>query len=116
MRKRKKGRKLSRKRDQRNALLKSLASAVILKERIKTTEAKAKEVSVYVEKFITTAKKGDLASRRRLSQFFSPKIVKKLMDEIAPRYEKRGGGYTRVIKLGQRKSDGAKIAFIELVK
>lgn len=116
MRKRKKGRKLSRKRDQRNALLKSLASAVILKERIKTTEAKAKEVSVYVEKFITTAKKGDLASRRRLSQFFSPKIVKKLMDEIAPRYEKRSGGYTRVIKLGQRKSDGAKIAFIELVK
>ena len=116
MRKRKKGRKLSRKRDQRNALLKSLASAVILRERIKTTEAKAKEVSVYVEKFITTAKKGDLASRRRLSQFFSPKIVKKLMDEIAPRYEKRNGGYTRVIKLGQRKDDGAKIAFIELVK
>jgi large subunit ribosomal protein L17 len=116
MRKRKKGRKLSRKRDQRNALLKSLASAVILRERIKTTEAKAKEVSVYVEKFITTAKKGDLASRRRLLQFFSPKIVKKLMDEIAPRYEKRAGGYTRVIKLGQRKDDGAKIAFIELVK
>jgi len=116
MRKRKKGRKLSRKRDQRNALLKSLASAVILKERIKTTEAKAKEVSVYVEKFITTAKKGDLASRRRLSQFFSPKIVKKLIDEIAPRYEKRKGGYTRVIKLGQRIDDGAKIAFIELVK
>jgi len=116
MRKRKKGRKLSRERDQRNALLKSLVSAVILRERIKTTEAKAKEVSVYVEKFITTAKKGDLASRRKLLQFFSSRLVKKLMDEIAPRYQSRKGGYTRVIKLGRRKDDGAKIVFIELVK
>lgn len=116
MRKRKKGRKLSRKRDQRWALLRGLVAALILKEKIKTTEARAKEISGLAGKFITRAKKADLASRRRLSQSLSPKIVKKLMAEIAPRYQSRNGGYTRVIKLGQRKSDGAKMAFIELIK
>jgi len=116
MRKRKKGRKLSRKKDQRRALLKALSSALLLREKIKTTEAKAKEASSYTEKFITIAKKGNLASRRRLSCFFSPKIVKKLMAEIAPRYKTRKGGYTRVIKLGPRRSDGARMALIELVK
>ena len=116
MRKRKRGRKLSRKKDQRKALLKALAVAFFLKEKIKTTEAKAKEIRPFVEKFITKAKKGDLASRRLLMRFFSPKIVKKLIDEIAPRYKERGGGYTRIIKLGPRKSDGARMAIIELVK
>ena len=116
MRKRKKGRKLSRKRNQRRALLKALSSALLLREKIKTTEAKAKEVSGYTEKLITIAKKGNLASRRRLSRFFSPKIVKKLMAEIAPRYKTRKGGYTRVIKLGPRRSDGARMALIELIK
>lgn len=116
MRKRKKGRKLSRKRDQRQALMKSLATALILKEKIKSTQAKAKEVSVFVEHFITLAKKGDLSSRKRLGQFFSPKVAKKLIEEIGPRYKTRKGGYTRVIKLGSRQSDGAKIAIIELVK
>ena len=116
MRKRKKGRKLSRKKGQRRALLKSLASALILNEKIKTTEAKAKEIAPFVEKFITLGRKGNLASRRRLSRFFSSKIVKKLIDEIAPRYKTRQGGYTRIVKLGQRKSDGAKMALIEFVK
>lgn len=116
MRKFKHGRKLSRKRNQRKALLKSLASELILKEKIKTTKAKAKEVSGFVEKFITRAKKGNLASRRLLVRFFSSKIVKKLVDEIGPRYKERKGGYTRITKLGPRKSDGARIVIIELVK
>jgi len=116
MRKQKKGRKLSRKKDQRKALLKSLASALILNEKIKTTEMKSKEVSKFVEKKITKAKKGDLTARRLLSQSFSPKIVKKLVDEIGPRYKGRKGGYTRIIKLVPRKSDGARMAIIELVK
>ena len=116
MRKRKKGRKLSRKRNQRKALLRLLASALLLKEKIKTTEAKAKELSRFVEKFITRAKKGDLSSRRLLLQNFSSKIVKKLVEEIGPRYRERKGGYTRIIKLGPRKSDGAKMTIIELVK
>lgn len=116
MRKRKKGRKLHRKSDQRRALLKSLASALILNEKIKTTEAKAKEVSSFIEKFITIAKNKNLASRRLLAKFFSKKIVKKLVDEIGPRYKERKGGYIRIIKLGPRKSDGAKMVIIELVK
>ena len=116
MRKHKKGRKLSRKRDQRRALLKSLASALLLKEKIKTTEAKAKEVASFVEKQITRAKAGSLSSRRLLTRDFSPEVVKKLVNEIAPRYKERKGGYTRIIKLGPRKSNGAKMAIIELIK
>ena len=116
MRKRKKGRKLSRKRDQRKALLKSVAAALILDEKIKVTEARAKEVSGFVERFVTKAKKSDLASRRLLSRYFSPKIVKKLIEELGPRYKDRSGGYTRIRKLGPRKSDGAKMAIIELIK
>ena len=116
MKKRKKGRKLSRKTGQRKALLKSLARELFLREKIKTTEAKAKEVSVFAEKQITKAKKANLASRRLLAKNFSSKIVKKVVDEIAPRYKERRGGYTRIIKLGPRKSDGAKMAIIELVK
>ncbi|KPJ73020.1 50S ribosomal protein L17 [Parcubacteria bacterium DG_74_1] len=116
MRKRKKGRKLSRKRDQRKALLKSLANSLLLKEKIKTTEAKSKEISRFVERQISRAKIGNLLSRRLLSNFFSPRIVKKLVDEIGPRYKEKKGGYTRVIKLGRRKSDGARMAIVELVK
>jgi large subunit ribosomal protein L17 len=117
MKKQKRGRKLSLKRDQRKALLKSLITAFFLKEKIKTTEAKAKEISGKIEKIITKAKKENLASRRLLNKFLADKIVKKIITEITPRYkEKREGGYTRVIKLGPRKSDGAKMAIIELVK
>ncbi len=115
MRKLKQGRKLSREKDQRKALLKSLARAIFLHEKIKTTEAKAKEVSMFAEKCITRAKKGDLSSRRILAKYFSKDLVKKIVDEIAPKYKDRKGGYTRIIKLGPRKSDGAKMAIIELV-
>jgi len=116
MRKRKKGRKFNRKRDQRRALLNGLINSLFLKEKIQTTEAKAKEISGMAEKFITIAKKADLASIKRLNQFFNPRTVKKLVNEIAPRYTARQGGYTRVIKLGPRKSDSARMAFIELIK
>jgi len=109
-------RKFSRKRNQRRALLKSLASSLILREKIKITEAKAKETAKFLEKFITLAKKGGLHSRRILARFFSPKIVKKLIEEITPRYKERKGGYTKILKLGPRKSNGAKMAIIELVK
>lgn len=115
MRKRIKGRKFNRKRDQRKALLKTLINALILKKKIRTTEAKAREISPIVEKFITQAKKGDLHSRRLLVSSLSEKIIKKLIDEIAPQYKERKGGYTRIVKLGQRKSDGAKMAIIELI-
>jgi large subunit ribosomal protein L17 len=116
MRKLKKGRKLSRKRDQRRALLKSLASALILKEKIKTTEAKAKELRSFIEKYINRAKNSNLATKRFLLRFFSPQLVKKLVEEIGPRYKDRKGGYTRIIKLGKRKLNGARMAIIELVK
>jgi len=116
MRKRKKGRKLSRERGQRRALLKTLASSLILREKIKTTEAKAKELSVFIEKKITQAKINNLSSRRLLTKIFSREINKKLINEIAPRYQTRKGGFTRIIKLGPRPADGAKMAIIELIK
>ena len=116
MQKRKKGRKLSRNRDQRKALLKALARALFLDEKIKTTEARAKELSRFSQKCITKAKKGDLAARRYLARFFSKEVVKKLVDDIGKRYKERAGGYVRIVKLGPRKSDGAKMVIIELVK
>jgi large subunit ribosomal protein L17 len=116
MRKLKRGRKLSRKRDQRRALLKSLAREFFLREKIKTTEAKAKELAIVAEKIITRAKADSLATKRLLLKDFPLKIVQKLIKEIAPRYKERKGGYTRLIKTGPRKEDGAKMAIIELVK
>lgn len=116
MHKRKVGRKLSRMRDQRKALLKGLAFSLLGREKIKTTEAKAKEMRPFVEKCITKAKKGDLASRRYLARFFPRETVKKLVDDLSKRYQDRAGGYTRIIKLGPRKSDGARMAIIELIK
>jgi len=115
MRKRKKGRKLSRQRNQRKALLKGLVRELFLKEKIIITLAKAKEISSLAEKQIEKAKVGDLNSRRLLAKKFSPDIVRKLVKEIAPRYKERKGGYTRIIKMGQRKLDGAEMAQIELV-
>jgi large subunit ribosomal protein L17 len=115
MKKLQKGRKLHRERGQRIALLKTLATSLILKEKIKTTEAKAKELSPYIEKKITKAKAGDVTAKRYLARFFSEKAAKKLFAEIAPKYKERNGGYTRVVKLGRRKSDSSKMAIIELV-
>ena len=116
MRKRVKGRLLSREKDQRKALLSSLARELILNGKIETTESKAKEVSSFAEKCITKAKSGTLHSRRELMKTFSEDVTKKMVEEIALRYKERQGGYTRIIKAGARKSDGAKMAFIELVQ
>lgn len=116
MRKRKIGRKFSRKTDQRKALLRSLVEALFIKEKIKTTEAKAKETAVLAEKLITQAKKGDLSSNRYLAAYFNKDLVKKIIKEIAPKYKERKGGYTRIIKLEPRKSDASKMAIVELIK
>jgi large subunit ribosomal protein L17 len=116
MRKRKKGRKLSRERNQRNALKKALLCALFSRGKIKTTEAKAKEIAPLAEKYLTLAKEGSLSTRRTLSRLFGPALVKKIVDTIAPRYREKKGGYTRIVKLGPRKKDGAKMAFIELIQ
>jgi len=105
--------KLGREKVQRQALYKSLATALIDHGKIKTTSTKAKSLSSFVDKIITTAKKQNLSARRELARTFPPKIVKKLVDELAPRFNDKKGGYTRVIRLGQRKSDGAEMAIIE---
>lgn len=111
-----KGRILSRPKNQRKALLKSLATSLFLHGKIKTTEAKAKELRSVAEKFITRAKDSSMSDRRILSEVLSPVVLKKLVEEIAPEYKLRNGGYTRIIRLAARKSDGAKMAIIELVK
>ena len=116
MQKQKRGRQLSRKTDQRRALLKILAGNLILKERIKTTKAKAKETATFVEKIITRAKKQNLASRRILVSLLSEKAATKAFKELGPRYLERKGGYTRIIKLGPRLSDATEMVILELVK
>lgn len=110
------GRKLGRTRDQRKALLKIMAGNLILKERIKTTDAKARELRPYVEKVITKGRKNTLANNRLLAKAFTHAVRKKLFTEIGPRYANRAGGYTRIIKTLPRQTDGAKMAYIELVK
>jgi len=110
------GRKLSRRRDQRRALLRGLVAELIRHERITTTLAKAKETRVAAEKLITHGKKGTLHHRRlALAQVPNTKVVKKVFDDVAPRYTERAGGYTRIIKLGPRQGDAAAMALIELV-
>lgn len=116
MRHRKKGRQFTRSKDQQRALLRSLASSLILEEKITTTEAKAKEVRPFLEKSITRAKKDTIANRRLLARNFSSKVIKKLFKEIGPRYKKRLGGYIRITKVSLRKQDAAKMAVIELIK
>lgn len=111
-----KGKKLSRKKDQRQALLKLLGENLIKKEKIATTETKAKELKRFIEKKITIAKKGDFSAQRTLRKYFSRGIVKKLINEIAPMVRGRKGGYTRIIKIGSRKKNGAKMVRIEIVK
>jgi large subunit ribosomal protein L17 len=111
------GRKLSRKRGPRLALYKNLTVSVLRYERVRTTEAKAKEVRGRVERMITLAKQGDLAARRAVISAFpnEPLVVSKLFDEIAPKYADRTSGYTRIVRLGQRQGDAAEIVQIELV-
>ncbi len=110
------GRKLSRYRDQRVALLRGLVSELITHERITTTLAKAKETRVMAEKLITHGKKGSLHHRRlALAQVPNTRVVKKVFDDVAVRYADRQGGYTRIMKLGPRNGDAALMAIIELV-
>ena len=111
------GRKLGRKMGPRLALYKNLTVSVLRYERVQTTEAKAKEVRGNVERMITLAKKGDLASRRAVVSALpnEPLVVNKLFDEIAPKYADRQSGYTRIVHIGQRKGDAAEIVQLELV-
>ncbi len=109
--------KLSRDSAHRRSLLRNLSRELIEHERIKTSQAKAKAVKPEVEKLITLAKRGDLHARRRaLSSLGQDRfVVHKLFEEVAPRYSERPGGYTRIIKLGPRRSDSTEMVFIELV-
>ena len=123
-------RKLGRKSAQRNALLRDLTTDVIVYGRIETTETRAKEVRKFVDQMITLGKKGDLASRRRAAAFVRneiasatvegdqvvvERVLTRLFGEYAERYADRQGGYTRVLKTGPRRGDGAPMAIIELV-
>jgi large subunit ribosomal protein L17 len=111
------GRKLSRATSHRRSMLANLAVAILRYERVKTTEAKAKEVRGVVDGMITTAKRGDLAARRALiaQMPHEPLIVDKLMGEIAEKYAERSSGFTRIVKIGERLGDAAPIVQIELV-
>lgn len=123
-------RKLGRKSAQRKALLRDLTTDVLINERIETTEARAKEVRKFVDKMITLAKRGDLASRRQAAAFLRneiadarieddevvvERVLQRLFDTYATRYEDRNGGYTRILKKGPRRGDGAPIVILELV-
>ncbi|MFS0576144.1 50S ribosomal protein L17 [Sporosarcina sp. 179-K 3D1 HS] len=123
-------RKLGRTSSQRKAMLRDLATDLIVHERIQTTEARAKEVRSVVEKMITLGKRGDLHARRQVAQFIRRELVttadaegneqevfaiQKLFDNVAPRYAERQGGYTRILKMGPRRGDGAPVVVIELV-
>jgi large subunit ribosomal protein L17 len=112
------GRKLGRTKAHRKALYRNLVIALIAHERIRTTTPKAKEARRLAERMITFAKRGDLHARRRVASILNDKAaVKKLFDELGPRYRERPGGYTRVLKMGgQRHGDAAEMALLELVK
>jgi len=116
MRHRKKGRKLGRKNGNRRALLMNLASQLVIYKRIKTTDAKAKELRSFIEPLVSLAKKDDLHSRRMVIRKLPHKnIVGTLFKEIAPKFVDRPGGYTRIIKLGYRDNDRAPVSIIEFV-
>lgn len=111
-----KGRKFGRERDQRQALIQSLAEALIIQESIETTLPKAKEVVPYVEKLITKAKKGDLHSRRQvIASLQTVSTAHRLVDEIAPKLGKRNSGYFRIEKTNARRGDNAQLARISFV-
>ncbi|MCX6716603.1 MAG: 50S ribosomal protein L17 [Candidatus Taylorbacteria bacterium] len=110
-------RKFGREKNQRNALMLSLARSLVLKKRITTTLAKAKELRPFIEKAVTKAKKGTLASRRLLiSDLHDTEVAEILVKEIAPSFKERAGGYTRIVKLPRRNHDAAFMALIEFVK
>lgn len=117
MKHRRKGKTLDRKNGPRKALLRGLATSLVLYENMNTTLAKAQAIRPIVEKLITKSKNNTLTARRQLLSYLTiESAVNKMLAEIGPRYATRNGGYTRIIKLGKRKGDGAEIAQIQLVK
>jgi large subunit ribosomal protein L17 len=109
-------RKLGVKTAHRKSMLRNLVTDLFREGRIQTTECRAKEARREAEKMITLAKRGDLHARRQvLAYVMNEDVVTKLFDEIAPKYEERNGGYTRILKLGPRKGDAAEVVFLELV-
>jgi large subunit ribosomal protein L17 len=111
------GRKLSRPTAHRWALYRNLVADLVNYEKVTTTEAKAKEIRGLAEKMITLGKEGSLASRRRALAFVTDsKLVDKIFTELAPRYAERAGGYTRIVKMGRRVGDGARLAQIQMVE
>ncbi len=116
MRHRLSGRKLSRPTGHRMSMLRGMVTDLLRDETIRTTDAKAREVKRIADKVITMGKKGTLSDRRQaLAILYDKDVVRKLFDELGPRYESRRGGYTRMVKLGPRKGDAAPMAVIELV-
>jgi len=111
-------RKLGRDNKHRRSMLSTLTKEVIMKESITTTETRAKEARKFVEKMITYGKKGDLVSRRKALAFLNndSKIVDKVFNDLAKRYEKRNGGYTQILKLGERRGDDSLMVILKLVE
>ncbi len=109
------GRQFKRDKNQRTALFKGLMAALIINGRIKTTQEKAKAIKGEIEKLVTKSKKGEV-SRRLLQKVLAPNLADKLIKEIGPRFSKRPGGYTRIIRIGRRLSDNASTVFIEWVE
>lgn len=118
-------RKLNRRTGSREALFRSLVTDLFMYGRIRTTEAKAKELRKLADRMITLAKRGDLHSRRLAAVWVRPEratpddeqnVLQKLFSEIGPRYTERNGGYTRILKLGPRRGDAAEMVYIELVE
>ena len=117
MRHRKSGRKLNRTSSHRKALMRNMVTSLLDHERIETTDAKAKELRRFTDRMITLGKRGDLHARRQaLSVIRSKAVTAKLFDELAERFRNRPGGYTRVIKVGNRVGDSAPVSIIELVE
>lgn len=109
-------RKLGRNSAQRKAMLRNLVTDLLREGRIETTKMRAKETARLAEKMITLAKRGDLHARRQvLEVVYDETVVTKLFDVIAPEYEERHGGYTRILKLGPRRGDNSEVVFLELV-
>ncbi len=109
-------RKLGRKTDHRMAMLKNLVTSFLKHGKITTTITRAKEAQSLAEKMITLAKRGDLHAKRQVLSFVKEKeVVKSLFSEVAPKYEERNGGYTRIVKLGPRKGDGSEMVILELI-
>ncbi|KNZ42826.1 50S ribosomal protein L17 [Acetobacterium bakii] len=109
-------RKLGRPSDQRRALLRNLTTALLEHGKIETTVTRAKEVKRIADKMVTLGKRGDLHARRQAISYITQEVVvKRLFDEIAPKYTERNGGYTRIYRVGPRRGDGAEMAIIELV-